>query len=204
MSTLLPLLNDALRAEFGAADLAAMHAIADAQRTGATATATHANALLRAAMTVRKKSEAEVYRWAGAQLAMHVVKSTPSVAKGISSTRTVLLQLNRLAVEAVSALMPDALCPDFFEDLLGSDTTRIGFDGPESVALMLEGAVMALGAHYGERIDVSRGTPNVVLVERRLVDVKVLPDRRSGSGSPPPPGAERRSGVLAGVTTFLR
>jgi hypothetical protein len=37
-----------------------------------------------------------------------------------------------------------------------------------------------------------------MLTERRLIDVKVLPDRRTGLGAPPASG-ERRGGILAGL-----
>jgi hypothetical protein len=204
MLSLLVLLEDCVRIEFGPTELAAVRAVASERTTGPT-TLDKARGFLSAIAEVRRKREPEVYRWFGKLLVEPLIKAVPQLVKGHSSTRTIALQLGNLARTAVAAMAPGLPCPDFWTDLLDADSLRVGFDGPEPVADILDGVLRGFAVHFSELIEIERGVAAPNLTQRRLLDLKVLPDRRSGAGSPPgPPTGERRSGVVSGVTTFLR
>lgn len=190
MRTLLERLEDIIRLEFGTADLAAMRARAGLPMDDATPF-TQVAALIRAVAYIRRRSPEEMFTWAGAKLAAPLVTDHPNLLKPHVSVRTMLLQVSQLAPTVVQRLSPGSTCPDFWEDLLDGETTRISFDGPEEVASALEGVLRGLAAHYGEWVAVTRGTPPAVLPERRQVEAKVRPERRTENKTPPA-GADRR------------
>ncbi len=204
MSSLLVLLEDCIKLEFGPGELAAVRAVA-AERRDTSTTLQKTAALLSAVAEVRRKRESEVYRWFGKLLVEPMLREFPQLIKGYSSTRSLLLQCHQLATSAMTVFLPGTPCPELWADLLDQDSLRIGFDGPEEIAQLIEGVVQGFGVHYSELVEVSRATPPPQLAERRLIDVRVLPDRRHGPGAPPAaPVGERRSGVVSGITTFLR
>ena len=204
MMTLLVMLEEGVRAEFGPTELAAVRAVA-AERARGGSTLEKANGFLRALGDVRQLSFDDVLRWAGQMSVGPLLAMGLPSSRGHTSTRTLLLKLSAVIPEALKALAPGAVVPDVWEEMLSDDVTRIAFDGPESMALLLEGAAKGLGHHFSDVVAVARGTPPAALTERRIIDVTVRPERRSGSGSAPavPPG-ERRKGALSGFNTFLR
>lgn len=204
VTTLLVLLEDCVRNEFGAPLLDSLRADVSARPEGGS-TLEKARDFLAALAQRRKHSIEDTYRWAGMVLAAPVLKLGLPTLKEFSSTRTLLLKMHVVLPQAMSVVVPGVTPPDVWEDLLNDHTTRVSFDGPEEMALVLEGAAVGLGAHFRELVTVTRGTPPATLTSRRLVDVSVRPERRSGSGSPPPPPVgERRKSMLSGFNTFLR
>lgn len=204
MTTLLVLLEDCVRSEFGAPMLDAVQAALSARPAGE-GPIEQAREFVVVLAGLRKQSVEDAYRWAGQVLAAPVLKLGLPSLKEHSSARTLLLRMHAVVPQTLSVIAPGTTAPEIWEDLLSDHTTRLSFDGPEEMALVLEGAASGLGAHFRELVTVARGTPPAALTSRRLVDVSVRPERRSGSGSaPPPPTGERRKSMLSGFNTFLK
>jgi hypothetical protein len=172
------LLEELIEADFGVADLKAMRSQLPVATDDAFPAA-GAKSMLDALASAQRRTAEQVYVWAGTRVAAPVTKLLPSVFRAHTSTRTVILQLSSLAAAVVTELLPDATCPDFWEDFLDGETVRIGFDGPTEVAWLMEGLVRGLGTHFGERVEVGRPATPPALKDRRLLDVKVSPERRS-------------------------
>ncbi len=77
-------------------------------------------------------------------------------------------------------------------ELIDLDSVRMSFMGASDAASMMEGVVRGLGTHFGERAEPLRVAPPTYAPDRRLIDVKILPERRA-NGQPAAPAAERRS-----------
>lgn len=172
------LLEEFIEDDFGVTDLKAVRSQLNGQVDESLPTI-GAKAMLDALATAQRRTPEQVYVWAGTRLAAPVTKLLPQVFRGHTSARTLVLQLSAISSAVVSELLPDATCPDFWTDFLDGETIRIGFDGPAEVAWLLEGIVNGLGAHFGERVNVGRPATPAALTERRLLDVKLTPERRS-------------------------
>ncbi len=180
MIPLLILLEELVHTDFGTADLSAVRErLRD--RPPDEDVRDRAKALLDALAAVQRRRPDEVYVWAGTRLVMPLAKDFPGIVRGHTSARTLLLQLAQVAPTVVADVLPGVTCPEFWQDFLDGETIRIGFDGPVEAAWLLEGVARGLGTHFGERVDTSRADAPPALKERRLVDVKVVPERRSGS-----------------------
>jgi hypothetical protein len=178
MLPLLSLLEDLVVAEFGNRDLNELRrhlASPDEEMS----TALRARQLLESLALVQKKKPQQVYSWAGTRLIERLLKATPAITRGHTSVGTVLLQLNALIPRVIADQLPDSVCPEFWGDLMGGDVVRVGFDGDEEVAWVVEGAVRALAAHFGEEVEITRGFARQSLTERRLVDVRRVPKART-------------------------
>ena len=180
MTSLLALLEDLVVAEFTTRDLTAVQKRALPSDVD-TPTVDVARRLLDALAAVQNKKPQKVYTWAGARLATHVLNATPGMTRGHTSVRTFLLQLNLLIPKLVAGSLPDAECPEFWGDLMGGDVVRIGFDGDEEVAWLVEGAVGAMAAHFGEQVEITRGSAKATHTERRLIDVLAVSKSRVSS-----------------------
>jgi hypothetical protein len=172
------LLEEFIEDDFGTAELKGVRAQVNGRNADASPAAA-AKAILDALATAQRRTPEETYLWAGTRLAAPITKLLAPVFRGHTSTRTIVLQMSSLSAQVVRELLPETDCPDFWEDFLDGETVRIGFDGPAEVAWLLEGIVRGLGAHFGERVDVGRPAAPVALTERRQLDVKVVPERRS-------------------------
>jgi hypothetical protein len=179
MIPLLVILEELVHTDFGTMDLNSVRQRLAAQSPAPTV-AGQACAFLDALAVVQHRPREEVYVWAGQRVVGPLVAEFPAIFKGHTSTRTLLLQLGQVAPALVADVLPESVCPDFWEDFLDSETIRIGFDGPEEAAWALQGIAAGLGTHFGERVDASRGVAPAALTDRRLVDVKVVPERRGG------------------------
>jgi len=89
-------------------------------------------------------------------------------------------------------------------ELRGADSLRLTVTGADEVAAFIEGMILGASDHFDERVTVRRLPAPAGGAARHLLEVVFEGERRVGTGSPPPPGAERRAGVLGGVTTFLK
>ena len=134
---------------------------------------------LRALAFVQKRPVEDVLRWAGEAMVAPVVRDVPALVKGHQSGTTWFPLLDGAIRTALTACGCDEAPPEFWVDFLDHSTVRIGFDGPEEIAACVEGAVRGVARHFHERVDISRPTPAAILTERRLIDVKLSPDRRS-------------------------
>ena len=77
----------------------------------------------------------------------------------------------RSLVERVRAWTP--------EDTARAERLALSLETSDEIAACVEGAVRGVARHFHERVDISRPTPAAILTERRLIDVKLSPDRRS-------------------------
>jgi hypothetical protein len=177
-SPLLTMLADLVHDDYGAAELSLVRKQL-ALGTGRESVVGEVGRFLDALAVVQKRPTRDCYVWAGRRLAAPVSKSRPAWLRDHTSVRTILLQFGRVAPAVVANLVGEGACPEFWEDFLDGETVQIGFDGPEEVAWVIEGAVGGLSEFFGERAELSRGVPAASLLERRLVNVKVIPERRA-------------------------
>jgi hypothetical protein len=75
--------------------------------------------------------------------------------------------------------------------LIDAETLRVSFTGSSDMASLLEGAVRGVGRHFGERVEPTRAFSPAYAPDRRLIDVKITPDRRTAD-APSPTGVDRR------------
>jgi hypothetical protein len=194
MRSILVLLEDLVRSEFGSGDLAAVRAVA-ASRLGTVGVGDgpvgRVSAFVRALSEVRRRPLPEVYIFVGMRLVPSVVKDVPTNAQEPPSTRQVLLQLDQCAPPILDSLLPGVQVPSFDVELIDVEALRISFVGADDAASALEGVVHGLGLHFGERVEVRRVTPPSYAPDRRLLDVKITAERRTEEVASPV-GVERR------------
>lgn len=198
MSTLVVRLEDCIKREYGPSELAAVRLRAAADVAGDSQVA-QADALLRAVCYVRRRPPSEVYVWAGAQLAPSLLKDGPDVLTEHESLRTMLLQVNAMAPRVLDVLSPGTKPPEFWEDLMDGETTRIAFDGAEEIAWVLEGFARGVCTYFAEWVMVTRGMAPAILKERQIIEVKIRPERRTSIQTPPSGGERRNSGGFGGI-----
>lgn len=194
MRSILVLLEDIVRLEFGPGELASVRAVAATHVSDAvygSGSAARVTAFVRALCEVRRRPLPEVYAFVGMRLAASVVKDFPMVTRDRQSTRLVLLQINQLAPAVLDALVPGVEVPAFDVELIDAETLRVSFTGTSDMASLLEGAVRGVGQHFGERVETTRAFSPAYAPDRRLIDVKVTPDRRT-EDAPSPTGVDRR------------
>ncbi len=194
MRSILVLLEDIVQSEFGPGALASVRAVAATRVTDAVygaGSAARVTAFIGAVCEVRRRPLPEVYAFIGTRLATSVVKDFPMVTRDRQSTRLVLLQINQLAPAVLDALVPGVEVPAFDVELIDAETLRLSFTGSSEMASLLEGAVRGLGQHFGERVEPSRAFSPAYAPDRRLIDVKITPDRRT-ENAPSPTGGDRR------------
>ncbi|WP_310571399.1 heme NO-binding domain-containing protein [Gemmatimonas sp.] len=194
MRSILVLLEDIVRLEFGPGELASVRAVASAHVSDAvsgTGSAVRVTAFVRALCQVRRRPLPEVYAFVGLKLAQSVVTDFPMVTRDRQSTRLVLLQINQLAPAVLDALVPGVEVPAFDVELIDAESVRVSFTGTPEMASLLEGAVRGLGQHFGERVEPTRASPPSYAPNRRLIDIKITPDRRT-EDAPSPTGVDRR------------
>lgn len=197
MRSLLVLLEDLVGAEFGDHDLSKVRTVAaermhDAGRLeGPTG---RVMAFVQAVAQVRHRPVLEAYTFVGLKLVSLVAKEYPALLGEVNSTSALLMQVSRMVPTIGHALLPGVDVPHVDLELLDAGTHRLSFHGPAELAATIEGVVIGLGGHFGERVTVERGTPPAYAPNRRVIDVKVTgdPDRRKPPASGAPAGAERR------------
>ena len=195
MRSVLVLLEDLVRAEFGAADLASVRAIATS-RLGAvgigSGPAGRVSAFVSAISDVRRRPLPEVYTFVGMRLVAAVLRDEPTITRDRPSTRQVLLQLDHVAPWILDMLVPGAHVPSFDVELLDVESLRVSCTGVEPVAWLLDGVLRGLGQHFGERVEVRHVPPPSHAPERRVCDVTITPERRLKAAMLPPGGDRRR------------
>ncbi len=202
MPSILVMLEDAVRAQYGDAVLAATRASA-ISRTLDLGVTSRASTFVTALASVRQEATTELCVLLGRGLVAPLFRELPVLGRRYQSSRELLLQITAVASDVSSALFPDLEPPYVDVELRDAKTLRLGVSGVPEVAAALEGLVQGIADHFSERVVVLRVESGIG--RRHLLDVVLEAERRSGSGGPPPPpGAERRTGVLGGVTTFLR
>lgn len=188
------LLEEVIQAEFGASDLNRMRAVA-ADKVASSGRGPElgprAMALIEAAASVRRRPANEMYAFIGTRLAPVAFKEVANLLRSYQSTRSIILQVTRLAPVILDALVPGLPYPEFDVELIDGDTMRVGFDGPEPLADLFEGVALGIAQHFNERIIVSRANPPAYAPDRRMVDIRVIPERRNRDGAAPG-GVERR------------
>lgn len=196
MRSILVLLEDLVLAEFGPRDLAEVRELAavrqrDAERRPGPGG--RVMAFVEAIAQVRRRPLAEAYQFVGLKLVPVVLREYPGLMKGQASLTPLLMQVSRVVPSVVQVLLPGTDAPAFDLELVDADTQRVSFEGFNEAANLVEGVLLGLGLHFGERVTVTRGTPPSFAPDRRLVDVKVQPgERRSVPSAGAPDGKERR------------
>ena len=203
MPSILELLEDIVRQEFGANTLATVRAVG-AERQVANGALPRASAFIAALAEVRKKPHADTCAHVGRQLVAPAFGELTFITRRYSSTRAILLQVNAVGTDLFALLFPGHSAPYVDIELQGTDSMRLSVSGSGELAAFLEGLILGASDYFEERVIVHRLSAPVGGAERQLVDVAFEGERREGTGTPPAPGAERRAGVLGGVTTFLR
>jgi len=194
MRSILVLLEDIVRLEFGAGDLASVRAIAVERFrdiANGTGPAGRVAAFVRAISEVRRRPLPEVYTFVGMRLTETVLKELPMITRDRPSSRLVLQQINQIAPAALDALVPGVDVPAFDVELMDAEALRVSFMGSSDAASLLEGVVRGLGQHFGERVEAKRSPAPSYAPDRRVVDVKFGVDRRTDD-APPPTGVDRR------------
>jgi hypothetical protein len=195
MRSILVLLEDLVHAEFGPKDLAAVKERAAARLhdpgrlPGA---AGRVMAFVEAIADVRRRPAQEAYQFVGFRLVPPVLAEFEEVLKGHTTTRAVFMQLSRIAPQVLDVLMPGIGDGELDVELLDLESLRVRFEGPIEMVAVFEGAAVALGQHYGERVEVRRVSPPAFAPERRLLDIKVAGERRVTPEGQPPYGDELR------------
>ncbi len=194
MRSILVLLEDLVREEFGPRDLEAVRMLA-AKKLGEPGVEPgpvgRVESFVQAVAEVRRRPLAEVYTFLAMRLVAPVLKQFPALTRDLPSTRSVLLQINQIAPPIVDALAPGVAMPAIDVELIDVDSVRMSFMGASDAASMIEGVVRGLGTHFGERAEPLRVAPPTYAPDRRLIDVKILPERRAVE-QPSPPVVERR------------
>jgi len=204
MPTMLVLLEDVVRKEFGPTVLAATRAVASEHATSSEVMP-RACAFVAALGELRRQPVTSMARLVGERLVAPLFVAAPFIARRYSSTRAILLQVTSVVNDLMALLLPGATAPDIDVELQDMDTLRLSTIVSPELAALIEGMVLGSAAHFNERVQVRRSESTVGAVVRFQVDATFEPERRTGSGTPPsPPGVERRTGVLKGANTFLR
>lgn len=203
MPSILELLEENVRQELGANMLATVRAVGAERQTESGALA-RAAAFVRALAEVRKKPLTDVCVQAARKLVTPAFSEVTFITRRYSSTRAILLQVNSVAGDLFALLYPGHSAPYVDVELQGADALRLTVSGPPEVGAFLEGLILGSTDHFEERATVRRVPAAVGGAPRQTLDVAFEGERRAGTGTPPPPGTERRAGVLDGVTTFLR
>jgi hypothetical protein len=195
MRSILVLLEDMVQREFGSSELASVRAISaerleDAGRQGGAAG--RVTAFVDALVQMRHRPSLEVYTFVGLKLVPPVLAEFKTAIRGHESTRSVLLQITRVAPQLLDVLVPGTELPDFDVELVDLETMRVTFHGTSEAAALFEGAVMGLGNHFHERVEARRVSPPSFAPDRRMIDVKIFPERRAAPPTPAPTGQERR------------
>ena len=178
MTSLLAVFEDLVVADFGSRDLNELRRHL-APPDEPMSTVARARQFLDSLALVQRKKPQQVYTWVGTRLLARLLDSTPTMMKGHTSVGTVLLQLHLLIPRIAAEQLPGSACPEFWGDLMGGEVVRVGFDGDEELAWVLEGAVRALATHFGEEVEITRAFPRRSLPDRRLVDVRRVPKPRA-------------------------
>lgn len=194
MRSIQVLLEEVIQTEFGANELNRIRSVA-ADRIAASGRGPElgprAMALIEATASVRRRPANEMYAFVGTRLAPLAFKEVSNILRTYQSTRSIVLQVTRLAPAILDALVPGLPYPEFDVELIDGDTMRVGFDGPESLTDLFEGIALGIAQHFNERIVVSRANPPAYAPDRRMVDIRVIPERRNRDGAAPG-GVERR------------
>lgn len=188
------LLDEVIQVEFGANDLTRIRAVAADKLTASgrgPGLGSRAMAFIEATASVRRRPESEMYAFVGTRLAPLAFKEVPNLLRSYQSTRSILLQVTRVAPAVLDAFVPGLPYPEFDVELIDGDTMRVAFDGPEPLADLFEGVALGIAQHFNERIVVSRANPPAYAPDRRMVDIRVIPERRNREGGAPG-GVERR------------
>jgi hypothetical protein len=201
MRSILVLLEDLVQAEFGPRELAAVRAsssehLHDVGRLpGAPG---RVMAFVEAIADVRRRPVHEVYQFVAMKLVPLVLKEYSALLKGHTSSRTVLMQITRLAPVVLDTLIPGIPYAEFDVELIDLDTMRVRFEGPAEMLAAFEGIALGLAQHYGERVEATRVPPPAFAPDRRMLDLKVGAERRDLKTPPRVPGgqdARRKLGI---------
>lgn len=182
MHSILSHLEQVVQAEFGQRDLAAVRAafaerMQDADRLPEAAGAVMA--FVEAVAHVRRRPVHEVYQFLALKAAPLVLPEHAALLKGHTSSRSVLMQVTRLAPSLLEAAVPGAPYAEFDVELLDLETMRVRFDGSAEMLAAFEGVVAGMAQHFGERAEMTRVSAPAFAPDRRMVDIKVGSERRA-------------------------
>ena len=197
MISIVTLLEDAVKAEMGAPQLASARAIAGEHHTGSDPVA-KAGAFARAVAGLRKGQVRESYSWMAAHLVGPLFRALPMLVRANPGTMSVLMHVNQIAPATLDAILPGLTPPEFDVELLGTESVLLRFRGSDETAGAVEGAVKGCAGHFGERVETSwRESPGPV-PGRHLLEVSISPGRDTpatgGAAEGTSGGAERRWG----------
>lgn len=196
MRSILVLLEDLVQAEFGARDLAEVRAAAALRQQDPgrlPGPGGRVMAFVEAIAQVRRRPLCEAYQFVGLKLVPVVLREYPGLVRGHDGLTAILMQVSRVVPSALSVLLPGVDAPHFDLELMDAGSQRVSFEGFTEAACLVEGVLLGLGLHFGERVTVQRAMPPAFAPDRRLIDVKVQAgERRTAPSLGPPDGKERR------------
>ena len=203
MPSILELLEENVRQEFGANTLATVRAVG-AERQSGNGALPRAFAFIAALAEVRRRPLTDTCAHLARQLVKPAFGEITFIPRRYTSTRAILLQINAVGTDLFALLYPGHSAPYVDVELQGADSMRLTVSGASEMAAFLEGLILGISDYFEERVTVRRLPAPVGGAARHLMDVVFEGERRAGTGTPPLPGAERRAGVLGGVNTFLK
>ncbi len=203
MPSILEMLDDIVRQEYGANTLATVRAVGAERQSGSGALA-RTSAFVVALAEVRRQPLTDFCSQMARKLVVPAFGEVAFIIRRFASTRAMLLQVNAVSTDMFAQLFPGHTAPYIDVELQGAESLRLTVTDSAEVASFVEGLILGSSDHFEERVTVRRPVASGGGAARHLIDVLFEGERRAGTGSPPSPGAERRAGVLGGVTTFLR
>ena len=176
MSMIQSLLEDYVKTDAGPAQLAAVRAIMSEQRPPKDA-AGKFEAFAEALAQTRKAKPRDVYRTLGTGLVAPLIRAFPVLIRANKTTLSVLMHINQIAPAALDAVMPETTAPDFDVELSGLDSLRLRFACSDNAAAVLEGVIVGVATHFGERAECSWQASTSPLPDRRLLEITIKPPK---------------------------
>jgi hypothetical protein len=172
MSMIHSLLEDYVKHDGGPAQLAAVRAIMSEQRAAKDSVA-QAEAFVDALAQARNARLGDLYRTVGTGLVAPLLRALPILIRANKTTLSVLMHINQVAPATLDALLPDAVAPDFDVELSGPDSLRLRFVAGDHAAAAIEGVILGVATHFGERAECTWHTPTSSLPDRRVLEVTI-------------------------------
>lgn len=172
MSMIHSLLEDYVKHDGGPAQLAAVRAIMSEQRPAKDAVA-KTEAFIEALAQTRNAKVGDVYRTVGTGLVAPLLRAFPILIRANKTTLSVLMHINQLAPATLDAVLPETVAPNFDVELSGPDSLRLRFVAGDHAAAAIEGVILGIATHFGERAECTWHASSSSLPDRRVLEVTI-------------------------------